>query len=226
MIFYVILKDLVLNFLCNYSSLVFTSLDPDPYEHFQDPDLHENLCGSKTLPWIDRLFVTDVWKQFCWTDFSSEGHKRQKNYTASATSMARTRRREGCWTWTWLCQRSWKRGTRPLVPLTHVPEIKTLSHISLETSPSSERTRGRCSGSTVLQKLISWFQPPPSPQLSRRQSDLVVLGLILNGRPMPIILLFRPGPIFGLHLCYFAPVSFFYTLSCPEQATCFLLCGL
>ena len=123
-------------------------------------------------------------------------------------------------------QRSWKRGTRPLVPLTHVPEIKTLSHISLETSPSSERTRGRCSGSTVLQKLISWFQPPPSPQLSRRQSDLVVLGLILNGRPMPIILLFRPGPIFGLHLCYFAPVSFFYTLSCPEQATCFLLCGL
>ena len=30
-------------FLCSYSFLVFTSLDPD---------LHENLCGSETLSWI------------------------------------------------------------------------------------------------------------------------------------------------------------------------------
>ena len=45
------MKDFVKKFVCNSSSLVFTSLDPDLYDIFGilDPDPQENLCGSETL---------------------------------------------------------------------------------------------------------------------------------------------------------------------------------
>ena len=53
--------------MCNYSSLVFNSLDPDPVSWILDPDPDENLCGSETL--LSVLFCLCA-SFFCWGEAS------------------------------------------------------------------------------------------------------------------------------------------------------------